>query len=253
MTDARADTDRRQSASLRNYWWRRIRWPGLIFLVLAGVLAFTRVDVDIARTLYYDAAQHRWIGAGNWWINELIHTGGRWLLRAVIVAAIVLWAWTTRRPALRPLRRPTGYFVVASILSVGIVGLLKTVTNVHCPWDLSEFGGLQPYLHLFDPRPSALRAGHCFPAAHASSGYALLALYFVLIEVRPRIARMALALGIAAGLLFGIAQQSRGAHFMSHDLWSAFLVWLVCLTVYTCGFRASLWPAAGCVTVPKEA
>ena len=34
------------------------------------------------------------------------------------------------------------------------------------------------------------------------------------------------------GLMFGIAQQSRGAHFVSHDLWSAFLVWMITLSVY---------------------
>lgn len=227
--------------ALRDYWWYRIRWPGLLFVVLAGILAFTRIDVEIAHALYYDAAQQRWIGAGNWLINELIHTGGRWLLRVVALAAIALWIWTLQRPALRNLRRPTAYFIVASLLSVGIVGLLKTLTNVHCPWDLSEFGGTQPYLHLFESRLSSMRPGHCFPAAHASSGYALLALHFVFIERHPRLARACAALAIGVGLLFGIAQQSRGAHFLSHDIWSAFLVWLICLTVYTFGFRASLW------------
>jgi membrane-associated PAP2 superfamily phosphatase len=55
------------------------------------------------------------------------------------------------------------------------------------------------------------------------------------------LAGIGLIVGVAAGLLFGIAQQSRGAHFVSHDVWSAFLVWIISLTVYTCIFRARLW------------
>jgi len=229
------------SPELRAVWWNNIRWPTALFLLVAAAFANTSVDVSIARTLFYDAAHHRWIGADSWWTNGLIHTGGQWLLRGLIVAALILWVWSLQRPSRKPLRRPTAYFVLASVLSIGITGLLKTVTNVHCPWALSVFGANQPYLHLFDPRPASMRPGHCFPAAHASFGYSLLALYFVFLERRRVIAQAALALGIGAGLLFGIAQQSRGAHFLSHDLWSAFLVWLTCLTIYAFVFRASLW------------
>lgn len=32
---------------------------------------------------------------------------------------------------------------------------------------------------------------------------------------------------------------SWGAHFLSHDLWSAFLVWVICTCVYRFGYRAA--------------
>lgn len=35
-----------------------------------------------------------------------------------------------------------------------------------------------------------------------------------------------LALPLTLGLVFGIGQQLRGAHFLSHDLWTAWLCWL---------------------------
>ena len=87
-----------------------------------------------------------------------------------------------------------------------------------------------------------LPRGHCFPAAHASSGYALVAFYFALRERHAAWARCALLIGLATGLLFGIAQQARGAHFLSHDVWSAFLVWMTTLTLYTSGFITKLAP-----------
>ena len=46
---------------------------------------------------------------------------------------------------------------------------------------------------------------------------------------------------ILTGLIFGVAQQSRGAHFVSHDVWSAFLVWSIALALYAFAFKARLW------------
>jgi membrane-associated PAP2 superfamily phosphatase len=34
-----------------------------------------------------------------------------------------------------------------------------------------------------------------------------------------------LALALAAGSVLGLSQQMRGAHFMSHTLWTAWLCW----------------------------
>jgi membrane-associated PAP2 superfamily phosphatase len=121
--------------------------------------------------------------------------------------------------------------------------LLKTITNVDCPWDLLPFGGKFPYEHLFADRPDGLRHARCFPAAHASSGYSLMALYFLARERSVRLARRGLIVGIAAGLVFGFAQQSRGAHFLSHDLCSAMLAWLVPSALYSFAFRRRIWSA----------
>lgn len=222
-------------------WWDHARAPLCIFVLLATVLSFTWTDAVVARALFFDSAHGRWIGADNWWVNEFLHTGGRWLVRLLVVASMCTWIASGIDASLERLRRPAAYFTVSVILSVGIVGFLKTVTNVDCPWDLDLFGGQYPFIHLFAKRPDALRHGHCFPAAHASSGYALLALYFVFRERSGMFARVGLALGVGTGLLFGLAQQSRGAHFISHDLWSATITWLVVLTLYTVGFKAQLW------------
>jgi membrane-associated PAP2 superfamily phosphatase len=209
--------------------------------VLASIFAVTPLDEYVARAVFFDVAHGRWIGADTWLTNQLIHTGGRWAIRAVLALGLAFWIATYVERDWRALRRPVAFFTIAGLLSIGVVGLLKTVTNVDCPWDLVPFGGRFPYIELFADRPDALRVGRCFPAAHASSGYALLALYFVLRERHTRLAQLGLGLGLLAGLTFGLAQQARGAHFVSHDLWSAFLVWTVTLSIYSFAFRARLW------------
>jgi membrane-associated PAP2 superfamily phosphatase len=223
------------------FWWSQLRIPLAIFVVLATVFAVTPLDPHIARALFFDSASGQWIGGRSWVVNELLHTGGRWAIRVIVAVALAFLGATFVKSDWRRLRRPAAFFAISVILSWGVVGLLKTVTNVDCPWDLIPFGGRFPYVELFADRPDALRAGHCFPAAHASSGYALLALYFVFRERHARLARLGLALGILTGLTFGLAQQARGAHFVSHDVWSAFLVWTVTLSVYAFAFRGRLW------------
>jgi membrane-associated PAP2 superfamily phosphatase len=222
-------------------WWRHARAPLLAFILAAVVLATTSADVAIAHTFFFDDAHMQWLGAHSWWANQFMHTGGRWFIRGIVVAALALLIASVLDRELRAMRRPAAYFVIAAALSTGIVGALKTLTNVDCPWDLSEFGGSFPFISLFEDRPDALRYGQCFPAAHASSGYALVALYFALRERSASLARLGLACGVTTGLIFGIAQQSRGAHFLSHDLWSAFVVWIMSLSIYAFAFRARLW------------
>lgn len=223
-------------------FWVRHAWPVLVlFTGAAGLFATTHFDVMIARALFFDASGAGWIGADNWYVNEVIHTGGRWAVRLIAVVALMLWAASFFVQALSGWRRAVGYFVCAVVLTVGVVGLLKTVTNVDCPRDLSGFGGRFPHVDLFSPRPETLPRARCFPAAHASSGYAFMALYFLAHERSRRLARIGLAIGLLLGVIFGVAQQSRGAHFVSHDLWSALFGWMIPLTLYTFAFGGRLY------------
>jgi membrane-associated PAP2 superfamily phosphatase len=231
------------SESAAQLWWRHARWPLWAFVAAALLFAMTHIDVTIASTAFFDATGNQWRGAGNWWIDDVVHTGGRWAVRLVVVLAFALWVATFLERSLRGLRRPAGYLAVAIVATVGSVGLLKTLTNVDCPWDLQAFGGSFPYVNLFATRPVDLRHAQCFPAAHASSGYSLMALYFVAYERSRKRAIAGLAVGVLLGLVFGIAQQARGAHFASHDLWSAVLAWIMSLTVYAFAFRARLYHA----------
>ena len=227
------------------FYVRALAAPLSAFLVAATVLAVTDIDSAFARGLFFDSSQHVWRGADSWIANDLLHTGGRWLIRGIVALSLLVWLGTFAGIA-PAWRRAAAFFALSAVLTVGFTGWLKTVTNVDCPWDLTLFGGQYPYVPLFADRPDDLRYGRCFPAAHASSGYVLLALYFAFRESSARLARAGLGAGTIVGLVFGLAEQSRGAHFLSHDVWSAMIAWVVPLTVYASVFRARLrdplWP-----------
>lgn len=235
-----SDIQSRQSPA--HFWLQQARWPLIVFAFVAVVLATTMLDITFARWAFFDVEQQHWRGAHNWWVNTFVHEDGRWMIRLIVAAGLLCWIGTFMNERYIAWRRPGAYFVLAVILTVAIVGLLKVITNVDCAWDLAPFGGRFPYVHLFADRPNDLPHAKCFPAAHASSGYALMALYFVFRERNRKWARMGLAFGIVLGMIFGLAQQSRGAHLLSHDVWAAMLAWLIPLTLYAFVFKCWLWP-----------
>jgi membrane-associated PAP2 superfamily phosphatase len=227
--------DRASAAEIKRAFWRLHAWyPLLAFVSCFGLLEVLSLDRVLAREWYFNIHTGQWLGAGPgaWWARDLLHTGGGWLVRGIGAMAFALWALSFTTPRLRDWRRPAGFVLLAMLLSTGIVGGLKAITNVDCPWDLIGFGGDNPYVALFAARPDALPHAQCFPGAHASSGFALVCFYFVWRDRSRRVAHWALAGAIAIGVTFSIGQEARGAHFLSHDLTAAAIVWFVQVGLY---------------------
>lgn len=223
----------------RHFYLFHLWVPLALVLLASGVLMGLGGDFWIADLLY------RWEG-GQWALKDaaltrsLIHHDGKMLSAAAwaVTAALAVWAW--RRPDARRYRLPLLYLLLTVALSTGVVSLLKSVTHMDCPWDLVRYGGERIFVGLFETRPAGMPRGVCFPAGHSSAGYAWVGLYFVALALKPAWRWPALAIGLGGGLLFGLGQQLRGAHFMSHDLWTLALCWGVALGLY----RAMLWPRA---------
>lgn len=214
------------------YWRAHLLWPLVAYLAAMGLLAGLHFDTVIAQRWFYDAGSGAWLGRGSFWAEDLSHTGGGVLVRALGVAVLVAWLASLKVARLAPWRRTLLYLVLAFALTNGLTGLLKHFTNIDCPWDLEPFGGRFPYVSLVGDRPDDLRHAACFPGAHSASGFALVAFYFVLRDIDRRRAWIGLVLGLALGGAFAFAQEARGAHFLSHDLTSAALAWFTSLALY---------------------
>lgn len=161
----------------------------------------------------------------NWFLYNVIHEGGRrlaWLL-AVGLCIAVWWpfGWFTRLSTGQRLQ-----LAVSTLLAILMVTVVKSFTGISCPWDEAQFGGVARHAsHWVQIFQADGGSGRCFPAGHASGGFAFLAGWFVFRRVDGRIAGWWLAGALAVGMVFGIAQQLRGAHYMSHTLWTAWLCW----------------------------
>ncbi len=195
-------------------------------LLLQVLISLFQLDFAWTRWLYEQEGGH-WLFREHWLFSDLIHSGGRRLSVLLALICIGLYAASFPLLSLRPSRHVLAYLAVAPLLASTAVSVGKNLSGVDCPWSLYPFGGDVPYRPLLQQLLSP-GDGACFPAGHASAGYAWFALYFAASVAWPRARIPALFGVLMVGLVFGFAQQLRGAHFLSHDLWSLTLCWSVC-------------------------
>ena len=207
-----------------------MRWSSLVLptLALAASLLISQTELDMTVQSWL------WHGPDAGWTIDakaalpraLFYDGPKVLLVILGVAALLAAAAGYRVGKLRPFRRELTFVGLALALVPTVASNLKAVTDVYCPSQLAAFGGRYAHVPPFHPHPEADRQpGRCFPAGHASGGFALLALAFV---SRRRTYRLAgILAGLGAGGLMGAYQMAKGAHFLSHTLTTAALAWLM--------------------------
>jgi membrane-associated PAP2 superfamily phosphatase len=119
--------------------------------------------------------------------------------------------------------------VFISLIAVpSVIGILKATTNVACPRDITVYGGNIPYVKVFESYPAELQPTEkqqCFPAGHASGGFALMSLYFLFHSTHKR--RLALLFGLSVGWLMGGYKMIIGHHFLSHTMITMISAWLL--------------------------
>jgi membrane-associated PAP2 superfamily phosphatase len=157
---------------------------------------------------------------------KIMHACARNLGWLFLVAMLIgIWRpWGALRALATADRVSLFLTVLSALLSVT---LIKGFSQTSCPWDLQAFGGVAPYVSHWNLWASDGGGGHCFPAGHASTGFAFMAAYFGLRQNNAPGAVKWLLVAMCIGFILGISQQMRGAHFMSHTLWTAWLCWTV--------------------------
>ena len=204
--------------------------PAIAALVLL-LLELTSLDMDLAR-IFYDPAAGGFVGRHSYFLETILHTRAKQVVIGFSVFAILGYIGCFFVSRLKPFKRELGCLVLSLALATSFVTPMKAVTAVQCPWSLKEFGGKETYSELLSPRPQTDKPGRCWPGGHAATGFTLFALFFVLRDRRPRMARSALVLAFGLGTVFSIGRMMQGAHFFSHNLWTAIFCWLICLGSY---------------------
>ncbi|QNG99401.1 phosphatase PAP2 family protein [Pseudomonas sediminis] len=202
----------------------------LLLMVLLLVIDPSPVDFSLAH-LFYEPGLG-FIGRRSFWLEDILHDRAKQAVIVLGVLAIAGFALSLLPTRLRAWRRQLGYLVLALGLSTSVVTPLKTLTGMHCPWSLSEFGGQEQFTPLLAERAPTANPGRCWPGGHASAGFSLLALFFALRDRRPRAARIALVVALGLGSLFSLGRMLQGAHFLSHNLWTLLIDWVICALTY---------------------
>lgn len=189
----------------------------------------------------------------HWFLVQVMHEGARrtgWLLVLLLTLAV----WWPRGVLRRMDVSERVQMAVSALLALAVISIAKNLSATSCPWDLAEFGGVARHVPHWALGVLDGGGGRCFPAGHASAGFAFVGGYFALRRKAPAAARWWLTGSLLAGFVLGGAQQVRGAHFMSHTLWTAWLCWTTgWLCDLTAGALRTCFPAFATTATPPDA
>lgn len=213
------------------FWLNHAVFPLIAFCMMLFIFNITELDLSIS-DIFFNHALHKWSYGESWWSVTLIHIWGKDLIAAIFIASLLGFGLSFFVKRFETFRFVCAYIAMTIFIATVIVALLKQYSNVDCPWDLQFFNGVKPYYHIFSHKPSNFVAGKCYPGGHSSGGFSLLLLYFLFLDYKKSYAYMGLGIGLTMGAIFGFGQLVRGAHFVSHDMTSAMICWLIALVLY---------------------
>lgn len=205
---------------------------GLLGLVLT--FAWDLSGWDLALTGFF-ANTHGFAWRDSWLAHTALHDGGHWLAIGALIVALAHALWpqplrTNPASSAGPSRAEHLYWLGAVIVCALTIPALKRLSATSCPWELTQFGGHIRYVPHWLIGLTDGGHGHCFPSGHASSAFAFFGLYFLWLPYNRLRARRILLLILALGAAFSWAQLVRGAHFLSHSLWTAWACWAISIT-----------------------
>ncbi|MDP3464410.1 MAG: phosphatase PAP2 family protein [Sulfuricurvum sp.] len=204
-------------------------------LILAGTILFfglSGADIWVQRH-FYNIETHQWIVDSNNGVLKFIFYDGikRLLIGIGVIFLLLLFVWW-KRPHRLKYRRGLIILLLSSIAVPLVVGSLKAASNMPCPKNIEIFGGEYPHTCVWEKYGSVdcqKAKQKCWPAGHASGGFALMALVFLFRTQKAKMAALALALTI--GWSMGTYKMLIGDHFLSHSVITMVLAWLIILLI----------------------
>jgi membrane-associated PAP2 superfamily phosphatase len=212
-------------------------WLAAALALIILLARYTPLD-HVLTGLFYDPAMQRFPLKDQAFWAVVMHTGLKYLSLALWCVLLLWWLSLRRQPSRQPLRRAIGFTLIVAPLASLIVSSLRAISPHSCPWDLSAFGGSAEYFRFFDAVPLNPGPGRCAPSGHAASGFVWLTGYIALRGVDRKAARIALAFSLLFGILAGLTQLARGAHFLSHVLLTA---WICFAVAWACDRLWRMW------------
>ena len=212
----------------------RSPWGLVTLALLAAVLLWDASGLDLAVMQVWGSVQGFPL-KGHPLLSNVLHTRGQqastWVY--LLMWVLVWFAWGPWRELTRRERLASALAVTASIITIST---LKHFSLTSCPWDLRLFGGPADYVSHWAWGVADMGGGKCFPGGHASSAFGFLGACLPFLRSSQAHLRRhgwrLLGGVVLLGLVFGLTQTVRGAHYPSHTLWTAWICWTVGLLVY---------------------
>lgn len=205
---------------------KTIQTPGRQILLSAVMLVIALLWFELTTTdiwlqdFLFNAQDNAWLlDAPGQVLSFIFYDGIKKLLILFALGILICLLVFRNRAWVKQYHRGLRIVLLSLIIVPSVVGVMKATTNVACPRDITAYGGSIPYVRVFESYPQGQRPEkiqQCFPAGHASGGFALMSLYFLFHTKRNR--RRGLIFGLTIGCLMAGYKTLLGHHFLSHSI-----------------------------------
>ena len=204
------------------------------FLLIAVIALFQFSNLDIfVQSFFYDFDKKSWLIDKNEPILKFFfYDGIKNLLLFFGLLILVSLIFFRKNILVQEYKKGLIIVLLSAILVPSIIGFLKDITNTPCPCNIVYFNGTYPDKKVFDSYPKDFvqkSKVKCWPAGHASGGFALMALFFLF--KTPKNQKKALFVALIIGWSMGTYKMLLGDHFFSHTIITMLMAWLIILII----------------------
>jgi len=204
-------------------------------LLILSIIFFGLSNIDIAiQDTFFDSTTQQWIVDRDLQPYKFIfYDGIKKLLIIIGVLFLIILTFFRKNPTVQAYKKGLLIVVLSAILVPVVAGGLKKATNMPCPKNEIHYGGVYPSTKVWESYPKTFNQPSsikCFPAGHASGGFALLSLFFLFRRRRNKI--LAIVGALTVGWSMGLYKMLIGDHFFSHTFITMIIAWLIILVLY---------------------
>jgi membrane-associated PAP2 superfamily phosphatase len=205
-----------------------------VMLLIAVIALFQFSDLDIfVQNFFYNFESKVWlIDKDEPILKFFLYDGMKIFLILIAVAILFSLVFLRKKRLIQEYKKGLIIVLLSAIFVPLMIGSLKAISNTPCPCNIVNFNGVYPDIKVFDSYPKDFiqpSKAKCWPAGHASGGFALMALFFLF--KTPKNQKRALIGALIVGWSMGSYKMLLGDHFLSHTLITMIMAWLIILII----------------------
>lgn len=206
----------------------------IILVIVSTLILFETYAVDLwLQDLFFDFKQQVWlVDRQNAVLKFIFYDGIKIAYLIALLGLSIALIFFRSHKTIKHYKVGLSIVLASMICVPTTIASLKAFTNTPCPKHLQHYGGEYPYVTVLTAYPESFKregSVRCFPAGHASAGFALMSLYFLFNQ--PAIRKTALTSAIGLGWITGGYKMLIGDHFLSHTLMSMEIAWLIIILI----------------------
>jgi len=205
-----------------------------VMLLIAVIALFQFSNLDIfVQNFFYNFESKVWlIDKDEPILKFFLYDGMKIFLILIAVAILFSLVFLRKKRLIQEYKKGLIIVLLSAIFVPLMIGSLKAISNTPCPCNIVNFNGVYPDIKVFDSYPKDFiqpSKAKCWPAGHASGGFALMALFFLF--KTPKNQKRALIGALIVGWSMGSYKMLLGDHFLSHTLITMIMAWLIILII----------------------